>query len=397
VAYIFQSTPPSNPKFSSPRAKVPDWQAVCTGYSVDSPTGNPNNRPQRVQENPASDDCSLNTARRILHRQDSAELVPAESVQSVDSLGSSLALRLKRYLAQNVPTSIADRPVDGEELPASEAAKGPRDPAAELKTEAPKDSPETHSEFMAVRCIRLAAKDAIEHSQAVYREIETKLEDQAQDLERRQAALSSAAESVSASLQQLQQKIAKDFADELEKVYRALLTRLPRQLEEHAGPAVAALNERLGAEKQRPEQPASVSGTSTESVTRDLNDQVRAEVTTSQHALIQETQSQLTEMTLLSLQRLQTLGRTCVEQVKADLTDSRKTFIDETQRQLADITEALLESLVKSSVQQGRRELSRMVNEFLVNGISRIEAELRRVIDSSVHTQVPRWRITDGP
>jgi hypothetical protein len=339
-------------------------------------------------------------ARRILHRRDSAKPVPAESVQSVDSLRSSVALRLERFLAQNVPTSIEARPIDEEELPASlpsEGAEGPRDPAAELKTKAPKDSPETPSEFMAVRCIRLAAKDAIERSQAVYREIETKLEDQAQDLERRQAALSSAAESVSASLQQLQQKIAKDFADELEKAYQDLLTQLPRQLEEHADSAVATLNERLRAEKQRPEQPASVSWTSTESVTQDLIDQVRAEVTASQHALIQDTQNQLTTMTLLSLQRLQTLGRTCVEQVNADLTDSRKTFIDETQRQLADITQGLLESLVKSSVQQGRRELSRMVNEFLVDGISRIEAELRTSVDNSVHTEVPRWRITDGP
>jgi hypothetical protein len=409
-----------------------------------------------VQASPSPDGGPLNIARRILHREDSAKIARTEPVQSAASPRLSVARKLERFLSQSLRTSTETSPIDAEEISASQpsgVAKQSQGSIAEPKTTEASDNPEEPSEFMAVGSIQLATGDAIDRQQAVYQ-----FKGQAENLERHQAALSSAAESMAASLQQLQQSIAKEFAVELDRACQALLTQLSRQLEEHGGSAVAALNEKLGTEEQRfagetqqgfeelratrqaflddaqkqfaartraplddlikaavektraeldagqqnvtaesRKQSASVSGPSIEPVRKDPIGQVRADVTTSQHALIQDAQNQLTKMARLSLQRLQTLGRICVEQVDADLMVSRKAFIEETQKQLAEMTQVLLESQVKSSVEHGRRELSRMVNEFLASGIPRIEAELRILLNRySVYTQAARRRITDG-
>jgi hypothetical protein len=110
------------------------------------------------------------------------------------------------------------------------------------------------------------------------------------------------------------------------------------------------------------------------------------------------TQDQLAKMTTAFLQEVQSLSRTSIEQADANLTASRKQFIDEASRQVAGLTQASLETAVKSSVEQGRKELSRMVDEFLVTGISQIEAEMRGLVNrhiDAVRTQVAHPQTAD--
>jgi len=317
------------------------------------------------------------------------------------------------------------------------------------KTAEPKDSLSMPSEFMAVRSIRLAAKDAIARSQDAYREIESNLKNHAQEFERRQEALSSAVESASANLRQLQVNIAKDLTEELEKASQALLTRSAQQLQEQANAAVGTLNEKLSAEKQgfvvetekqfeelrasrhasiedtqkqlaavarssldyltkaavegacaeldaakqgviseSHKELASMGRTSAEALakelTHDLIEKIRAEVTASRQGFIEATQDQLAKMTMAFLKEMQSLSKTSVEQADAHLTASRKQFIDEAPSQVAGMAQASLESAVKSSVEQGRIELSHMVDEFLVSGISQIEAEMKSLVNRRI-------------
>jgi hypothetical protein len=322
----------------------------------------------------------------------------------------------------------------------------------------PKDSLSMPSEFMAVRSIRLAAKDAIARSQDTYREIESNLKNHAQEFERRQEALSCAVESASASIQQLEVKIAKNLTEELEKASQSLLTRSAQQLQEQADTAVAALNEKLSAEKQgfvvetekqfeelrvsrqafiedtqkqlaavarssldyltkaaveeaRAELDAAKQGVISESqkelasmgrastealakeLTKDLIEKIRAEVTASRQGFIEATQDQLAKMTMAFLKEMQSLSKTSLEQADAHLMASRKQFIDEAPSQVAGMAQASLESAVKSSVEQGRKELSHMVDEFLVSGISQIEAEMKSLVNRRI--EALRTRVAD--
>lgn len=501
---------------------------------MNAPNTNGDNCSAGAHQNSGTNGGVLALVRRLLHRERSPGLMRANSLKSVLSSESSGDSRPAPFLTQDLPNTMevprthaqppspaalhkaiqTPAPNDSQEMPAEfmamveklkglftpdlpnnigslssevEASLTPkrreaaqdRDSAAEPKTE-PMDNLSMPSESVAVRSVGLPAKGAIARSRPAYLEIETNLKNHAEQFERHPAPLSTAAGSVSASLQQLQADAAvATFSERLDSEKQRSVAETQQSFEElrAAGQAfvddaqkqlaatlqcsldsvIKATLEKLGTEKQRfvaetqqrleelralrqtlledtqeqfattqasldtliktavektcaelntskqkvmeesQKQSALVSRASNESVTKDLIDQVRAEVTASQHALIRDTQYQLNIMTRSSLQALQTLGRTCVEQVNADLMVSRKTFIDETRKQLVSTTHASLESLVNSSVEQGRRELSRMVNEFLAKSVPQIEAELIQLVNRySVHTQFTRRRITDG-
>jgi hypothetical protein len=425
---------------------------------------NRGDRPQAGQNIPAPDGGPLNLVRRLLHREDSAELTRISSLGSLESAVSpkpSVVERLEGYFTQNLPSS-AELPPTKTQEPSAPMRNETVEKSRTFETEL-RDSLGMPSEFMAVRSIRLAAKEAIARSQDACREIETNLKNHAQEVERRQEALSSAVESASASLQQLQVKIAKDLTEQMERTSQDLLARSAQQLQVQADAAVGALNEKLSAENQRfvvetekefeelrvsrqafiddtqkqlagmtlsslepltktavekaraeldtskqslisetQTELASMGRTSAEAVTKeltkDLVEQIRAEVTASRQGFIDDAQSQLAKMTQAFRQELQSLARTSVEQADAHLMASRNQFIDEAPKQVAGVTQASLESVVKSSVEQGRKELSHMVDEFLAKSIPQIEAELTSLMNrrvEAVRTQVPQTHAAD--
>jgi len=406
----------------------------------------------------------LKLVRRLLHREDSAAVTRISSSDSLESAASpkaSIVERLEGFFTQDLPSSMEVLPTNRQEpfAPAcGEASEKSPGGAAE-----PKDSNSMPSEFVTVRSIRLAAKDAITRSQDAYREIESNLKNLAQEFERRQEALSCAVESASANLRQLQVNIAKNLTEELEKASQSLLTRSAQQLQEQADTAVGALNEKLSAEKQgfvvetekqfeelrasrhafiedtqkqlaavarssldyltkaaveearaeldvakqgliseSQKELASMGRASTEALgkelTQDLIEKIRSEVTASRQGFIEATQDQLAKMTMTFMQEVQSLAKTSIEQADAHLTASRKQFIDEASRQVAGMTQASVESAVKSSVEQGRKELRHMVDEFLVNGISQIEAEMKSLVNrriEALRTQVANMQTAD--
>jgi len=439
------------------------------GVPVNFPIRNPGDRSRAGENAPAPDGGPLKLVRRLLHRQDSAALTRISSQGSLESTVSpkpSIVERLEGFFTQDLPSSMEVLPTQTQEISpptCSETSQGSPSGAAEPKTTEPKDSISMPSEFMAVRSIRLAAKDAIARSQDAYREIESNLKNHAQEFERRQETLSCAVESASANLQQLQVNIAKDLTEKLEKASQALHTRSAQQLQEQANAAVGALNEKLSAEKQgfvverekqfeelrasrhafiedtqkqlaavarssldyltkaaveearaeldvakqgliseSQKELASMGRASTEALgkelTQDLIEKIRSEVTASRQGFIEATQDQLAKMTMAFMKEVQSLSKTSVEQADAHLTASRKQFIEEAPSQVAGMTQASLESAVKSSVEQGRKELSHMVDEFLVTGISQIEAEMKSLANrhiEALRTQVARMRTAD--
>lgn len=415
------------------------------------PIKNPDDHSRAAHDTVAPDSRPLSLVRRLLHRADSAELTGISSPGSLESAvlrKASAVERLEDFFTQDLPASMEVLPTKAQEPIAhacGENVEGSRSGAAE-----PNDS-QIPSEFVAVRSIRLAAKDAIDRSQNAYREIESNLKNYAQEFEGRQEALSCAVESALASIHQLKVKIAKDLTEELENVSHGPLTRSVQQLQEQTEAAVLALNEKLSAEKQRfvvetekqfeelrasrraliedtqkqlaamarasldyltktaveearaeldaskqgfisqsQQELASMGRTSAEALakglTQDLIEKIRADVTASTQGFIGASQDQLAKMTMAFLEELQSLSRTSIEQADAHLTASRKQFIDEAPTQVAGMTLASLESAVKSSVEQGRKELSHMVDEFLVTGISQIEAEMRSLVNRRIET-----------
>jgi hypothetical protein len=449
--------------------KLPSPYPTGMGVPVNFPIRNPGDRSRAGQNAPAPDGGPLKLVRRLLHRQDSAALTRISSQGSLESTVSpkpSIVERLEGFFTQDLPSSMEVLPTKKPEPSAptcSETAEESPSGVAEPKTAEPKDSLSMPSEFMAVRSIRLAAKDAIARSQDAYREIESNLKNHAQEFERRQEALSCAVESASASIQQLEVKIAKNLTEELEKASQALLAKSAQQLQEQANVAVGTLNEKLSAEKQRfvvetekqfeelrasrhafiedtqkqlaavarssldylskaaveearaeldaakqgvisesQKEMASMGRISTEALTKeltsDLMEKIRDEVAVSRQGFVEATQDQLAKMTMAFVQEVQSLAKTSVEQADAHLTTSRKQFVEEAPSQVAGMTQASLESAVKSSVEQGRKELSRMVDEFLVTGISQIEAEMKSLVNrhiEALRTQVAGMRTAD--
>ena len=426
-----------------------------------SPTRSPSDRPKGGQETPSPDGGPLSLVRRILHRKD-----PSEQA-SLNSLGSSKAgfssppsivERLEGFFTHDLPSRMEVLPTETEE-PSAPARRNGSEKSASSAIEpkpAAKDSASMPSEFMAVRSIRLAVKDAIARSQDAYKEIETNLKNHAREFDQRHEALAAAAENASTNIQQLSAKFTKDLAEELEKASQAVLSRSAQQLRQQADAGVAALTERLSAERQRfvaetekqfeqlrasrqaflddtqkelaatarssmdaltkaavekaradldaskqdliaesQKELALLSRSSVDALSKDLVrgvvEQAHDDVVSSRQEFIDDTQAHLAKITQASLQELESKARTSVDQAHAVVIASQKRFVDETPRQVAAATQASLESLVKDTVEQGRTQLSHMVDEFLARGIPQIEAELKNLV--SRHSEAARAQL----
>ena len=426
-----------------------------------SPTRSPSDRPKAEQETPSPDGGPLNLVRRILHRKD-----PSEQA-SLNSLGSSKARfssppsiveRLEGFFTHDLPSRMEVLPTEAEE-PSAPARRNGSEKSASSAIEpkpAAKDSASMPSEFMAVRSIRLAVKDAIARSQDAYKEIETNLKNHAREFDQRHEALAAAAESASTNIQQLSAKFTKDLAEELEKASQAVLSRSAQQLRQQADAGVSALTEKLSAERQRfvaetekqfeqlrasrqafvddaqkelaataqssldsltkaavekaradldaskqdliaesQKELALLSRSSVDALSKDLVrrvvEQAHADVVSSRQGFIDDTQAHLAKITQASLQELESKARTSVDQAHAVVIASQKRFVDETPRQVAAATQASLESLVKDTVEQGRTQLSHMVDEFLARGIPQIEAELKNLVNR--HSEAARAQL----
>jgi hypothetical protein len=182
------------------------------------------------------------------------------------------------------------------------------------------------------------------------------------------------------------QAFIEDTQKQLAAVARSSLDYLTKAAVEEARAELDASKQGVVSESQK--ELASIGRTSTEALaeelTKDLIEKIRAEVTVSRQGFIEATQDQLAKMTMAFLKEMQSLSKTSVEQADAHLTASRKQFIDEAPNQVAGMAQASLESAVKSSVEQGRKELSHMVDEFLVSGISQIEAEMKSLVNRRI-------------
>jgi hypothetical protein len=346
--------------------------------------------------------------------------------------------RLESFFAEDLPTNMEVLPTTAPEAsapPRVESAEGTGVPV-EAKGDVPKDEGARSSAYAAVRLVRTAAKDAITRSQDAFREIEANLKNHAQEFEKRHAALSSATETASANLQQLQEKAAKDIADELEKVSQPLLARSAQQLQEQGDAAVAALHGKLDAERlsfvaetekqfetlrasrqlfieDTQKQLAATAQPSIESLTRVAVERTLADLDAFRPTFISETQTQLVSASQPSLELLsQDLSKKVTEQVQANLAASLQTFLQETQNQLAQMIEASQQQLQTSTASSmdkanaafmaSRDQVLGDAREQVVtiarasietevkNGVEQARKELRDMADSFLAKAVPQ-------
>jgi hypothetical protein len=323
----------------------------------------------------------------------------------------AMVQRLEGRFTQEASTSRGGLPIPGQasSILVGEEAEDPC-PTAEPKIE-PEANLRMPPEFAAVLSLLPPANGAIPCSRPIHHEIEIDPKSRAVEVEPGPAPPSAPIEGVSAGPQQLQADAVAEFRRKLDDEKQRFVAETQQQFEElrASGQAfVADAQKQLAAtmqssldslidatiEKVRAELDASkhnlieesqkllasMSRPSLEPLTKDLIEQVRTKLVASRPVFIEDTQTELAKMTRFSLQYLQTLGKACLEQVNADLMDSRKTFIDKTQREL-EMTQALLESMLKSTIEQGRRELSFMVNEFFSSSMPQIEAELKTLMN----------------
>jgi hypothetical protein len=327
---------------------------------------------------------------------------------------------LERRFTQEEPTSP-------EVLSSDQAADQPWDAATEPEARASKDSLDAPSECMNARSVRLAARDPIAGSNSTYSTIETNPQNPAKEHERCQAAGSFAVEGASPSLPLQADAYVLRLSQELDSEKRRFDAEMPRQFEEVRASALAffgnaqkllaaraqsSLDSLLKAavEKARAEldafrqsliedsqeQLASMSRASLEVLTRDLIEQIRAELTASRQAFVEDTESQLAKMMQSSLQALQSQAAACVERASAQLMDAHKAFIKGPEQQLAGITQAARKSLVNTTGEQSRKELSLVLKESLASTTPQTETELRELEKEhgdGVQAQAPpaRW------
>ena len=172
-----------------------------------------------------------------------------------------------------------------------------------------KGGPGIPPEITAVHFTSGASPMEIAHLQLVRDKIEASLKSLAQDCERRQAELSTAIDGVSVTLQNVQQRIAKELKDEAEMTVKDLLSRSTKQVREQADAVVAVSGERLRASGQE--------------------------------------------------------------------------FINESEKHLSSVAETSLECLTAAAIEQTRKQLSQMLDEFLSKGTSLAQDCERRQVELS--------------
>jgi hypothetical protein len=341
--------------------------------------------------------------------------------------------RLESFFAEDLPSSMEVLPKSQETAAPAQVEKANAVTLAEAKAEAREDG-EVSSAFSSVRLIRTAAKEAIARSQDTYREIESSLKKHAEELDRRQAALSSASDAASAGLQQLQVKISKDLADEMAKVSQPLLARSTEQMQGQTIAAISALQEKLDAERQRfvaeterqfetlrasrelfidethrqmtAKAQSSVDSltqtavekglSSLDALTKEALEKTRSDLDASRKLVVNETQAELTAAGKTSLESLtKDLSKDLTEQVRAELTTSRQFFVAETQAQLDQMIAAsqqVLRSFVATTVEQANAELVSSHKQVLDDAREQVATMARAALKSEIKGAVEHGR-----
>jgi hypothetical protein len=341
--------------------------------------------------------------------------------------------RLESFFAEDLPSSMEVLPKPEELAAPAQMEKAESAKPAEAKVEA-KDDSEASSAFSSVRLIRIAAKEAIARCQDAYQEIETGLKKRAEELDRRQAALSSASEAASAGLQELQRKIGKDLADEMAKVSQPLLAHSSEQLQGQTSAAISALQEKLDAEKQRfvaetekqfetlrasrelfidetQKQTAATAQAAVDSLTKtaaekrlssldalakEVLEKALCDLDESRRLVVSETQAELAAAGKASLEPLtKDLSRDLIEEVRAELAASRQSFVDETQAQLAQMIQAsqqVLRSFVATTVEQANADLMSSHKQVLDDAREQVATMARATLESEIKGAVEHGR-----
>jgi hypothetical protein len=414
------------------------------------PTRSPGGRPQRGQDDPSSDGSPQNLVRRMLHRKDPSEppsLNSSGSPKAASSSAPSIVERLEGFFTRDLPSSMEVLPTEAQEpapLARRNRSEQPTRKPVEPKRMA-KDSAGMPSEFVVVRSIRLAAKDAIARTQDAYREIEADLKNHAQEFERRHEALVSAVEGTSAKINQLSGKVTKEVAEELEKASHALLSRSSQQFGEQADAAVAALSEKLSAERQRfvsetekqfeelrdsrqsfiSDAQKELAGAtqaslelltksalekgraefdavqaSLESIMKAAVEKTRAELNESKEGFVAESQKELASLSRSSVDTLSNdLVRAVIDQFHANVAGSRQAFIEETQSQLAQMTQAWLqdlESRARTSLDQAQAAIIASDRRFVEETPKQVAAMTQASLESLVKASVEQGRAELG-
>lgn len=415
---------------------------------MNSPSKGSGDRVKSERAVSTAESSPLNLVRRILHRKD----LPEASSTSFTISGAparpskpSMVERLEGFFTQDLPSDMQVLPTEELASGSHAGAKAIEKPSAHISTSQPTPVDQIAneggpSEFMAVRSIRLAAKEAILRNQEAYREIDASLKNHAEELDRKRTELSAVAQTASAKLQEIQSSIAKDLTEELKKASQAILARHSQHLQERSDTFIAGLNEKLGAEKQRfvaetekqfedlrasrqafvedtQKQVAGAAQSSIESLARttvekaraDLNSlkdaalgeaqkeivsaktsveshtkdlaadavtRARAELEASRDGFIQGTQDRLAELAQASQQRLREVAKTGTESAEAQLVASRQRLISETQAQAVTAAQSSFESMVQGAVEKGRQEMRLAIEELLAARKRQIESEL---------------------
>ena len=383
--------------------------------------------PRRVA---SSDGKPLSIVRRLLHRKDSSDAAGSGPPGSSFSAKPSVIERLEGFFAQDLPSSMEVLPARiPEEVPAAsrlhrETAEQPRieGPEPGVKEQEGKESMDNGSApsaFSSVRLVRQAAKDAVARFQAAYEEIDANLKNYALEFERRQGALFSSAETVSTNLQQLQAKLTKDLTDELAKMAQPLIVRSAQQLDERSVASVAALHDKLEAEKQRfieetekqfetlrasrqafiddsQKQLAAATEASLDSLTKAAVEKAGAELDASRQALINETQ---TQMTLTCRSSIDLLRKELTEELNskasAELSTSQQSLVEETQGRMDKMVQASIEqmqSLAAASVEQASTRLVASHQQFMDEARGGLASLIHASLQSEIKNAVERGR-----
>jgi hypothetical protein len=246
-----------------------------------------------------------------------------------------------------------------------------------------KESLAMPTDATAVDSINLAAKEATAQLQATHQRMEASLKSLAEDLEKRQAELSSAFEKASGAFEGVPQKITKKVVDELEKAAQDVWNRSAKQLQQQADAAAAVCNE-LRASRQRvidetKKELASLAQVSLESLTKATIDDCRTQ-------LAQISQEQVRAARLNAETAMDSIHRAAREAVakferaQQEMEESLNSCAEDCQKRLAELRAAMEEPQRKSDappegqpqtdLQGFRQEASKQVAEEL-EGISK--------------------------
>jgi hypothetical protein len=273
--------------------------------------------------------------------------------------------------------------------------------------------------------------------QSVHREMEASLRNLARDCGTRQAELFSVIEGVSATLQTVQQRLAKELKDQVEMTVKDLLNRSTEQVREQADAVVAASAEKLRASSQglideSEKHFSSVAETSFEYLKTTASEQIRKQLSqmldeflakgTSIAQDCERRQAELSSAIEVSSANLQGVQQSVAKELKDEaemtlkdlvsgftelvreqadavvaasgekLRASSQGLIDESKMDLFNAAKTSLEYLTTSATEQIRKQIGQILDEFLAKSTSvaqdceRRQAELSSAIERATAT-----------